>query len=209
MSEAFYGIALCFLKLNNYKIAVENIEFGTKLAKTNLKYYKYLKAVCHKQLEQFELANELYTEVSNIKKVEESNINYLLYGECYVPNDGWRIDKKVKIISILEEQRFFNRFNIDDIEIIFKFIELKIGKVNTLLFLKSNEVAVLLQGTITIYSHIDDVERAKVVASYGAGSVIGYAIDNGISRHPEHWNHITENIEVCIFSKEDFDVNKI
>jgi hypothetical protein len=56
-------------------------------------------------------------------------------------------------------------------------------------------------------TNIDDVEKPRAMSSYGAGSVIGYGIDKGVSRRPEHWSHATESIELCIFSEEDFDIS--
>eukprot|EP00826_Nyctotherus_ovalis_P027476 TRINITY_DN21478_c0_g1_i1.p1 TRINITY_DN21478_c0_g1~~TRINITY_DN21478_c0_g1_i1.p1 ORF type:complete len:105 (-),score=10.50 TRINITY_DN21478_c0_g1_i1:11-325(-) len=81
MSEAFYGIALCFLKQGRYRAALANIEHAIKLVTRNMKYYKYLKAVCHKQLEEFEAASRCYHEVCNglIAKAEVKPVSYLLY----------------------------------------------------------------------------------------------------------------------------------
>jgi len=88
-----------------------------------------------------------------------------------------------------------------------KLMKMYIQKVNNLLFLDEEEVAIVLQGKVTIYSYKTDPHDPKVIASYGPGSVIGdSSIDNGTYRYPEHWSHIEDPVELCIFTRSDFKV---
>ena len=88
MSEALYGIAFCNYKLNNYQSAIETINCAIKLETINnskVKNYKYLKAVCYKELDKLEDAEKYYIEVAKdlVAKEKEEEIKYLLYGDCY------------------------------------------------------------------------------------------------------------------------------
>ena len=87
-------------------------------------------------------------------------------------------------------------------------MKIRIYPMNTLLFLDDNEVAVILQGKITIYSHILDLDNPKIIAEYGQGGIIGHSdTDKGMCRHPEYWVYTKTSLELCIFTKENFDVS--
>jgi len=210
MSEALYGISLCYFKLKEYEKALKSIEDAINLGiakPKNLRYYKYLKAVCYKQLEDYKQAEKYYMEVcgDTIKVDINESIKYKLYEVFYKPNDGWYTDKKSSILDILQTSYFFTRFN--ELEHIFKLIEIRICKAGTLLFLNRNEIGVILQGQAIIYSHAADLDKSKIIAELNEGSIVGYSkIDNGAYTNTENWTYIKSTIELCVFPKVNFDV---
>jgi tetratricopeptide (TPR) repeat protein len=153
MSKAHYGVALCQLKLKEFKAALNTIEGAIGLNKEDTRYYIYLKATCYKGLEEFDKAEECYYKVFDKHKEQELSIDCLLYKECYEPGEGWNVDKKNKAISILEGISFFKRFNSSELEQILKRMEIKVYPSNTLLLLPFSEVVVVLQGRILLHSY--------------------------------------------------------
>ena len=212
MSEALYGVALCLFKIKNYQEALKHIENAIKVVSNddkNLNYYQYLKAVCYKELGDYESAAEYYKKVAkNLLITEAPKVTkYTLYDKYYNPKNGWNIDMKSKILSTLQERPFFKRFNLDTIEHIFKLFELRIYDRNSLLFLSENETGVFLQGEAVMYSYVNNLNNPKIIAEFFPGSVIGHSsIDNGICHQSEHWIHTKCNLEMCIFTKENFNV---
>jgi len=211
MSEAFYGVALCLFKTGKYKealVSLDHVITSHKQPIKNFKYYKYLKATCYKELGDYKKAEKYYIELCTTHKESNNKINYLLYNKSYVSNDGWKTDKQEYTINILANNEFFKRFNNSDLEHIVKLMNIHTHPSNTLLFLNISTVAVILQGKVSIYSHILDLEKPEVIAEYGPGSVIGNAVtDNGISRHAEYWVYANETLELCVFGVEEFNVS--
>eukprot|EP00826_Nyctotherus_ovalis_P046412 TRINITY_DN5240_c0_g2_i1.p1 TRINITY_DN5240_c0_g2~~TRINITY_DN5240_c0_g2_i1.p1 ORF type:complete len:232 (+),score=25.77 TRINITY_DN5240_c0_g2_i1:455-1150(+) len=212
MNEAFYGIALCSFKLERFQDALQYIDHTIAASKQpikNFKYYKYLKAACLKQLGNYTEAENYYTELCRHSTPSHTKVPlaYLLFNTCYVPKDGWKIDNKQTAIGILENSEFFKRFNSSDLEHIMKLMKVLIHPSNTLLFLDESTVAVILQGKVSIYSHIKDLDNPDVIAEYGPGSIIGNSsTDNGVSRYAEYWVYANTELELCIFLKENFNV---
>ena len=213
MSEAYYGIALCSLRLKNYEQTLKAIDKALLLEKDNnkkIRSFKYLKAIYYKQIGKFEESTSIYFALFKRFPQHINHPNYLLYEKCYVPEDGWKIDKKREIYSKLEHISFFKRFTRTDIEQIFKLMKIKIQSNNILLFPKEDEVIVILQGKISIYSHEKDLENPEIIADYGPGSIISNLdIDNGVCKESENWIISETNLELCIFTKEKFNVNNI
>ena len=210
--EAFYGIALCFFKLDDFANALKNIEIAINDKShemTKGKHYTYLRALCYKQLEKFEEATKYYKDIRHefvLQDIPKVNVENMLM-RYYKVNDGWVTDKKNTVLSILYKQAFFRRFNKSELEQILKFMEIRIQPANALLFLYKTEVAVVLQGEAMIYSHTSDLSKPQMVALYGPGGIIGHSeSDQGVSRHPENWIKSRTSIELCVFSKDSFDV---
>jgi len=206
MSKAHYGVALCQLKLKEFKNALKAIEGAIKLDKGDMKYYIYLKATCYKGLEEFDKAEECYYGVFKRCIEPKEIVNCLLYKECYEPGEGWNLDKKNKAIDILEGISFFKGFNSSELEQILKHMEIKVYPANTLLFLSKEEIVVILQGRITLRSYSKTLETPQIVANCEVGTILNYPIDKGMSSHPEHWIYTETPIELASFSKSSFDV---
>jgi len=206
MHEAFYGLSLCLFKLNKFIEALHNVEHAISLSKEQHKHYKYLRAICCKYLGRFEEAEEIYIELFPFKK-GKCKVNCKLLNKYYIAGDGWKVDKLHEIITILEDTPFFNRFNASELEQIIKMMKVKDFSENNLMFLNKEEVTVILQGHIMLYSRALDLNEVQIITKYQVGDIIGHCLsDNGISRNPEYWLYAKTECELCIFEMRDFEV---
>lgn len=127
----------------------------------------------------------------------------------YSDSEGWRTDAKSEAITLLHKQPFFRRFNSSQLAQILKLIKVRMQPPDSFLFLPKNEVAVILQGDVMVYSHTAQLSKPQAVAQYGPGDILGYAADGGVSRHPENWSRSVAGLELCLFSYTDFDVTTV
>lgn len=74
---------------------------------------------------------------------------------------------------------------------------------NSVLFLASNEAAIVLSGQLFLFSHKEDVGAPCVQAIYNPGDILGVdEIDSGWSREQDSWIVAREECDVFLLSRE-------
>jgi len=85
------------------------------------------------------------------------------------------------VIDLLKKVRFFNRFDDDSLRMMLKKVTLRRIKPSDVLFLKGEEAAIVITGTVNLITHEEDLVYPHVACCYNPGDVIGLDIDNGWS----------------------------
>lgn len=113
----------------------------------------------------------LMNQISRFEKLQrklyvpKSQFHDILY-QHFNENQGWKIGHKVDVMRGLKRQRFFQRFEQKEIEEIIQKMSIKKYSAKSYVFLQKDEVNVILQGNLVLYSHVEQTHCPKIIANY-------------------------------------------
>ena len=106
----------------------------------------------------------------------------------------------------LQRIRFFRRFDGATLLQMMKKTDFRIVQKKQLLFLEPEHCAIVINGSLALFSHKADVATPKLQAMYGPGDIIGNSkIDGGWSREMHSWIIAYEDCDILLINREYVD----